>query len=188
MSVSSLPSIDISRIQAYTPGVKERKQKKKADREHDRGQSKRARSSGPSGKANVVADALSRRSMGSLSYLQPQKSEITCEIHQLANLGVQLLDLGGTRVTIQETATSSLVTEVKECQYEDPILAHYRDTTPQKEKIPLEITRDGVLRYRGRLCVPNIAGLRQQVMGEAHYSRYSIHPGATKMYHDSRGI
>ncbi|XP_070046025.1 uncharacterized protein [Nicotiana tomentosiformis] len=94
---------------------------------------------------------------------------------------VAFLDSGGTGVTIQDTATSSLITEVKECQYEDLVPTHYRDTTPQKEKTSLDITRDGVLRYRGRLCVPNVAGLRQQVMGEAHYSRYSIHPGATKM-------
>ncbi|XP_070032284.1 uncharacterized protein [Nicotiana tomentosiformis] len=51
-----------------------------------------------SGKANVVADALSHRSMGNLSYLQPEKSEIAREIHQLANLGVQLLDSGVTKM------------------------------------------------------------------------------------------
>ncbi|XP_070056923.1 uncharacterized protein [Nicotiana tomentosiformis] len=81
-----------------------------------------------------------------------------------------------------------LVTEVKERQYEDLVLAHYKDTAPQKEKTPFEITIDGVLRYRGRLCVRNVAGLRQQVMGETHYSRYSVHPGATKMYHNIREI
>ncbi|XP_070046631.1 uncharacterized protein [Nicotiana tomentosiformis] len=85
-------------------------------------------------------------------------------------------------------ATSSLVTEVKERQYEDLVLVHYRNTTPQKEKIPFEITKDGVLKYRGRLCIPNVAGLRRQVMGENHYSRYSIHLGATKMYHDIREV
>ncbi|XP_070035474.1 uncharacterized protein [Nicotiana tomentosiformis] len=53
-------------------------------------------------------------------------------------------DSGGTGVTIQDTVTSSLVTEVKELQYEDLVLAHYRDTTPQKEKTPFEITGDGV--------------------------------------------
>ncbi|XP_070049856.1 uncharacterized protein [Nicotiana tomentosiformis] len=67
---------------------------------------------------------------------------------------------GSTRVTIQDTTTSSLVTKVKEHQYEDHVLAHYRDTTPQKEKTPFEITGDGVLRYRG----------------------------ATKMHHDIREI
>ncbi|XP_070055051.1 uncharacterized protein [Nicotiana tomentosiformis] len=89
---------------------------------------------------------------------------------------------------IHDTTTSFLVTEVKERQYEDPVLAHYRDTTPLKEKTLFEITRDGVLIYRRRLCVPNIAGLRRQVMGETNYSRYSIHPGATKIYHDIREI
>nr|XP_009799134.1 PREDICTED: uncharacterized protein LOC104245250 [Nicotiana sylvestris] len=92
------------------------------------------------GKVNVVVDALNRRSMGSLSYLQLEKSEIACEIHHLANLGIRLLDSGGTRVTIQDMETSSLVTEVKERQYEDHVIAHYRDTTPQKEKTPFDIT------------------------------------------------
>ncbi|XP_070034603.1 uncharacterized protein [Nicotiana tomentosiformis] len=50
MSVSFSPDMDISRIQAYTQGVKERKQKQRADREHDRAQIKRVRSSSPSGK------------------------------------------------------------------------------------------------------------------------------------------
>ncbi|XP_070040004.1 uncharacterized protein [Nicotiana tomentosiformis] len=49
MSVSLHPYMDISSIQAYAQGVEERKQKQRADREHDRAQNKRARSSGPSG-------------------------------------------------------------------------------------------------------------------------------------------
>ncbi|XP_070037798.1 uncharacterized protein [Nicotiana tomentosiformis] len=101
--------------------------------------------------------------MGSLSYLHPEKRVIAHEIHQLASVGVRLLDSGDTGIIIQDTATSSLVTKVKEHQYEDPVLAHYIYTTPLKEKTPFEITRDGVLRYRGRLCVPNVTGLRRQV-------------------------
>ncbi|XP_070040317.1 uncharacterized protein [Nicotiana tomentosiformis] len=89
-----------------------------------------------SGEANVVADTLSHGSMGSLSYLQPEKRDIAREIHQLANLGVRLLDSGGTRATIQDTTTSYFVNEVKERQYKDPMLAHYIDATPQKEKTP----------------------------------------------------
>ncbi|XP_070049780.1 uncharacterized protein [Nicotiana tomentosiformis] len=108
------------------------------------------------GKMNVVTDALSRTSMGILSYLKPDKSDIACDIHQLANLGVRLLDSGNLGVIIQDTTISSLVTEVNECQYEDPVVDHYRYTTSQKEKTPFEITGDGVLRYRGRLCVPNV--------------------------------
>ncbi|XP_060200298.1 uncharacterized protein LOC132628537, partial [Lycium barbarum] len=47
---------------------------------------------------------------------------------------------------------------------------------------------DGTLRYRGRLCVPDVDGLRERIMAEAHNSRYSIHPGSTKMYHDLKEI
>ncbi|XP_070032430.1 uncharacterized protein [Nicotiana tomentosiformis] len=49
MSVSLQPGMDISRIQVYAQGVEERKQNQRADREHDRGQSKKAKSSGPYG-------------------------------------------------------------------------------------------------------------------------------------------
>ncbi|XP_070049831.1 uncharacterized protein [Nicotiana tomentosiformis] len=48
-SISLQPDMDISHIQAYAQGVEERKQKQRADCEHDRAQNKRARSSGPFG-------------------------------------------------------------------------------------------------------------------------------------------
>ena len=35
---------------------------------------------------------------------------------------------------------------------------------------------------------PDIDGLREQIMAEAHCSRYSIHPGSTKMYHDLKEV
>ncbi|WMV09133.1 hypothetical protein MTR67_002518 [Solanum verrucosum] len=47
---------------------------------------------------------------------------------------------------------------------------------------------DGVLRYQGRLCVPNVGELRQQILIEAHNSRYSINASATKMYRDLQEV
>ena len=41
-----------------------------------------------------------------------------------------------------------------------------------------------MLRYHGRLCVPNIDNLRPNIIAEAHGSWYFIHQGSTKMYHD----
>ena len=41
-----------------------------------------------SGKANVVADALSRKSMESLSHISTQKRELVKELKSLFNLGV----------------------------------------------------------------------------------------------------
>ena len=40
----------------------------------------------------------------------------------------------------------------------------------------------GVLRYQGRLCVPDVDRFKYRILEEAHVSRYSIHPGSTKMY------
>ncbi|XP_070036669.1 uncharacterized protein [Nicotiana tomentosiformis] len=39
----------------------------------------------PEGKANVVADALSRQSMGSLAHVEPKKRQLAREIHQLSS-------------------------------------------------------------------------------------------------------
>ena len=36
----------------------------------------------------------------------------------------------------------------------------------------------------GRLCVPNVDGLRQRILQEAHCAPYNAHLGATEMYHD----
>ena len=138
------------------------------------------------GKANVVADALSRKSMGSLTDVQPEGRDMVREIQRLSSLGVRLANSEDSGVSIREVAESSIIDEVKRHQYKDPILAQYRDAALQKEKTPFKVTPDGVLRYEGRLCVPDTAGLRRQVMGEAHSARYSINPGSTKMYHDLR--
>lgn len=45
---------------------------------------------------------------------------------------------------------------------------------------------DGILRYQGWLCVPNVDGLRKRVMAEAHEAYLAIHPDSTKIYHDLR--
>ncbi|GKA45349.1 putative reverse transcriptase domain-containing protein [Tanacetum coccineum] len=36
--------------------------------------------------------------------------------------------------------------------------------------------------------IPSVGGVRKLIMDEAHTSRYSIHPGADKMYHDLRDL
>ena len=42
----------------------------------------------------------------------------------------------------------------------------------------------GVIWFKNRIVVPKNEELRQQILDEAHLSRYSIHPGSTKMYQD----
>ena len=112
------------------------------------------------GKANVVANALSRRSMGSLSHLTVEKRELVRELHQLASLGVRLLEADDSGVTIQDTTVSSLVVEVKSRQQEDPSLEQLRAKAQDQQSLAFDIAGDGVLRYSGRLRVPNVVGLR----------------------------
>jgi hypothetical protein len=42
----------------------------------------------------------------------------------------------------------------------------------------------GVLWYKGRICVPNVKELKDKILREAHKSTYSIHLGGNKMYQD----
>ena len=42
------------------------------------------------GKANVVADTLSRTNMGSVSHVEEEKKELVKEVHRLDPLGVRL--------------------------------------------------------------------------------------------------
>lgn len=74
------------------------------------------------GKANVVADALSRLSMGSLTHVEKGKRELVKDIQRLASLGVCLLDSNDGEVMVQEVARSSLSAQIKEKQVLDPIL------------------------------------------------------------------
>ena len=50
------------------------------------------------------------------------------------------------------------------------------------------IDSEGTLRMSTRLCVPDVDELRKEIMEEAHFSAYSIHPGSTKMYRDLKDI
>ena len=45
------------------------------------------------GKANIMADALSRVSMGSVSHVVEGKKELACDVHRLARLGLGCLTL-----------------------------------------------------------------------------------------------
>ncbi|WMV45778.1 hypothetical protein MTR67_039163, partial [Solanum verrucosum] len=45
---------------------------------------------------------------------------------------------------------------------------------------------EGVLRIKGWECAPRVDDLTHTILVEAHSSRYSIHPSATKMYRKLR--
>ncbi|XP_052486297.1 uncharacterized protein LOC128041039 [Gossypium raimondii] len=48
--------------------------------------------------------------------------------------------------------------------------------------------KDGILCFRGRVCVPNDSDMRQSIPREVHSSPYVMHPGGNKMYRDLREL
>ena len=140
------------------------------------------------GKANVVADALSRVSMGSLAHVEEGSKELAKEVHRLAKLGVRLegVDSGG--VVVVDGSRSSLVDEVIVKQDLDPSLVELKASVSSGKVEVFSQGGDGALRYQGRLCVPCVDGVRERILDEAHNSFYSIHPGSTKMYRDLRDV
>jgi len=128
----------------------------------------------------VVADALSRLSMGSVSHVDDDKKELVQDVHRLAQLGVQLLDSTKSGVMVHNRSESSFVSDVKSKQGLDPILVELKEAVFKKSVEALSQGRDGVLRYKGRLCIPDVDNLRELVLSEAYSSWYSIHPVDTK--------
>ena len=57
-----------------------------------------------SGKANVVAHALSSMSMVSTSKIEEQKKELVKDIHSLVRLGVRLVDSTSEGVSVQPSS------------------------------------------------------------------------------------
>ncbi|XP_070036784.1 uncharacterized protein [Nicotiana tomentosiformis] len=110
--------------------------------------------------------------MDSLAHLEAYQRTLAKEVHQLASLGVRLVDSGEGGVIVQNRAETSLVVEVKEKQYDDPLLVQLKEGIHKHKTMAFSLGMDdGTLRYQGRLCVPNVDGLRERIMAEAHNSR-----------------
>ncbi|KAH0686116.1 hypothetical protein KY284_016669 [Solanum tuberosum] len=56
------------------------------------------------GKANVVADALSRLSMGRVAHVEKERNELAKDVHRLARLGVRLMSISNGGLTVQNGA------------------------------------------------------------------------------------
>ena len=80
-----------------------------------------------------------------------------------------------------------LLEEIKAAQDKDPTLVKLKKEVIDGYTTEFKIY-DRVLKYDDRLCVPDVTDLRQRILQEAHYTPYSVHPSATKMYHDVKGM
>ncbi|XP_070036292.1 uncharacterized protein [Nicotiana tomentosiformis] len=136
----------------------------------------------------MVADALSRKavSMGSLAFILVGEKPLEIDVQALANQFVRLDVSKPSRVLACVIYRSFLYDHIRKYQYDDPYLLVRKDTIQHGDAKDGTIGDDGMLRMQGQICVPNIDGLRELIIEEAHSSRYSIHPGTAKMYQDLR--
>jgi hypothetical protein len=130
------------------------------------------------GKANVVADALSRRSHVSHLVVDSMPFELCEEFDKLnlriiANIEAMEMEVG-----------SSLLPEIRRGQLEDEKVQEINRNIKEEKSPSFSEDGEGVLWYKGRICVPNVKELMDKILCEAHESAYSIHPEGNKMYHD----
>ncbi|KAH0658244.1 hypothetical protein KY289_026992 [Solanum tuberosum] len=96
-------------------------------------------------KANFVADALSMLYMGSITHFEEDKKELAKEVHRLARLGVRLMDSTEGGVVVMNGAESSLVSEVKNKQDQDPLLLELKASVHKQKVMAFEQGGDNVL-------------------------------------------
>ncbi|XP_070010675.1 uncharacterized protein [Nicotiana sylvestris] len=118
--------------------------------------------------------------------IQAEDRPLALDIQSLANKLVRLDISEPSRVLACVVAQYSLLGKIKAQLFDDRHLEVLKETVLQGSAKEVFMGEDGVLQLQGHLCVPNIDGLRERILEEAHGSRYSIHLGATKMYRDLR--
>nr|GEV43079.1 putative reverse transcriptase domain-containing protein [Tanacetum cinerariifolium] len=112
------------------------------------------------GKANIMADALSRKK-------------------QIKPLQVRALIL---------TVHLNLPSQILEAQNEAFKEGNVKAENLRGMDKSFEIRPDGTRCIKSQSWLPLFGGLRDLIMHESHKSKYSIHPGSDKMYHDLKKL
>ena len=133
------------------------------------------------GKANVVADALSRKYPGFSSCLITSQPRI---LEDMQGMDIALVTNQCSFMLASLTIQPSIVDKIKEGQAIDANLQKVRVEVIKGEKPEFNLAGDGTLRFGTRLCVPNLEEIKKEILVEAHCTPYSVHPGSTKMYRD----
>ena len=111
----------------------------------------------------MVADALSRKSMGSLAHILVHERSIVKELRDLFNMGVQFEVTESQGLVAQFQVRPLMIDEIKANQDKNASFIKLRETVQSGQTSGFEI-RDDVLRRGNRLCVPDVDGLRQRIL------------------------
>ncbi|KAL0548949.1 hypothetical protein IC582_013427 [Cucumis melo] len=136
------------------------------------------------GKANVVADALSRKVAHSAALITKQapllrdfeRAEIAVSVGEITSQLAQL--------SVQSTLRQKIIV----AQLNDPYLVEKRRLVETGQGEDFSISSDDGHMFEGRLCVPKDSAVKTELLTEAHSSPFTMHPGSTKMYQDLRSV
>jgi hypothetical protein len=136
------------------------------------------------GKANVVADAISRKAQCNCVTTD---SKIATLCDELCKLSMEVVSSGTLGyISVEPTLHDQIVM----AQMGDKGVQVIKEMLEQKVDKYKCFRQDnkGVLWFEDRLVVPKNLKLRNKILDEAHLSKFSMHPGSNKMYHDLRSL
>jgi hypothetical protein len=129
------------------------------------------------GKANVVADALSRKHC---NYVMLELyDEAICE--EMRKLNLELVEHGNLYAISIE---SPLHERIDRAQLVDDEIQKIIQKLSEGDPKFNCFRRDdkGVVWFGQRLVIPQDRDLKKEILDEAHLSKFTIHPDSTKMY------
>jgi hypothetical protein len=135
-------------------------------------------------KASVVADALSRKAPCNCVSMD---AKITTLCDELCKLNIEVVSSGAlSYISVEPTLHEQIVM----AQIGDKGIQVIKEMIEQKVDKYKCFRQDskGILWFGDRLVVPKNPELRKKILDEAHLSKFSMHPGSKKMYHDLRSL
>ena len=131
-------------------------------------------------KANVEADALSRKSSATLVDIRTAYVSLLTDMKAL-RINLDYDDSGALLANF--VVKPSLVDQIRVNQMQDEKLVKEVQKLMNGEvNENFNIIEDGMLTLRGRAYMPDIGDLKKMIMEEAHCFAYAMHLGSTKMY------
>jgi hypothetical protein len=132
------------------------------------------------GKVNVVADAVSRKAHCNCLSMEPY-SDTLCE--DLRRLNLEIVEQGSLNAL---SAGSNLFDRIVKAQLQDEGILLIKQKLLEKDPKHDCFRKDekDIVWFGKRFVVPDNWELKKEIFDEGHPSKFSIHPGSSKMYQD----